>query len=109
MGGFNDSASAAEVGAGARLCAALTDVLLQRALQQRAWDELRRIHGLGGAEVQLKQLPEEMQPQLQQQQQKIERELAKHVRVVVIDPRRPVRPALLRVRHLCISVAPLLV
>lgn len=79
-----------------RLYAAITDVLLDKAVQQRAWDDVRERHGLRGAHITLEHLPEEIRPALREERQAREVELRRDMKVVVLDSRRPVHQVMMQ-------------
>lgn len=98
--GASSDAEGTEEGLGgptSRLLAAVTDVLLEKAVRQRAWDDVRERHGLRGAHLTLEDLPLEARQALKAERQARETELKKDVKVIVLDPRRPVHQALMQV------------
>ncbi|KAL8275808.1 hypothetical protein Esti_000371 [Eimeria stiedai] len=79
-----------------RLYAAVTDVLLQKAVQQRAWEEVREQQGLRGAPLTLGALPPQLMEAFKEEAAAREAALRREVKVVVLDSQRPVHQALMQ-------------
>lgn len=91
------AASGKHVGLTSRLYAAITDVLLDKAVHQRAWDDVRERHGLRGAHLTIDHMPEEIRDVLKEQRRAREAELKKDIKVIVLDSRRPIHQAMMQV------------